>query len=272
METLFFDDKLFLAPISDSPQNVLDVGTGTGIWAIDFADEYPSAEVTGVDISPIQPGWVPPNCKFQIDDVEQPWTWPVNYFDFVHIRHLEASISDWPALYKQAYDHLKPGGYIEIKETDIQARSQLYGDDLPEDHIFNRWYKVFFESGDKLGKTFTQTRDHGIAKALEAAGFVDIVEKILPIPIGAWPADPKLNEVGAYHLEFLDQSLEGFAVFLLKEIMGWEYAEILVFVAEVRKALRDMKLQAYLNLHLVYARKPEDAELADQETAAAATS
>lgn len=29
----------------------------------DFADEFPEAEVTGTDISPIQPGWIPPNLK-----------------------------------------------------------------------------------------------------------------------------------------------------------------------------------------------------------------
>jgi ubiquinone/menaquinone biosynthesis C-methylase UbiE len=29
-------DQLFLAPIKPNPQNVLDIGTGTGIWAIDF--------------------------------------------------------------------------------------------------------------------------------------------------------------------------------------------------------------------------------------------
>lgn len=34
---------------------MLDLGTGTGIWAIDFADEYPSANVIGTDLSPIQP-------------------------------------------------------------------------------------------------------------------------------------------------------------------------------------------------------------------------
>ena len=47
--------KLHLAPIPKDVQNVLDVGTGTGIWAIDFADEYPSARVIGTDLSPIQP-------------------------------------------------------------------------------------------------------------------------------------------------------------------------------------------------------------------------
>ena len=30
------DQKLYLAPISENVQNVLDIGTGTGLWAIEF--------------------------------------------------------------------------------------------------------------------------------------------------------------------------------------------------------------------------------------------
>jgi hypothetical protein len=30
------DGKLFFAPIGDTPQRVLDIATGTGIWAMDF--------------------------------------------------------------------------------------------------------------------------------------------------------------------------------------------------------------------------------------------
>lgn len=45
MTLTMMDRKLFLAPIGDSPQHVIDLGTGTGIWALDFADQYPSAEV-----------------------------------------------------------------------------------------------------------------------------------------------------------------------------------------------------------------------------------
>jgi hypothetical protein len=48
--------RLHVAP-SDKPQQILDIGTETGIWAIDIADQYPQAEGIGTDLSPIQPGW-----------------------------------------------------------------------------------------------------------------------------------------------------------------------------------------------------------------------
>lgn len=30
--------ELYNAPIGESPQNILDLGTGTGIWAMDIAE------------------------------------------------------------------------------------------------------------------------------------------------------------------------------------------------------------------------------------------
>jgi ubiquinone/menaquinone biosynthesis C-methylase UbiE len=36
MWSITLDGKLHLAPIDPNPQNVLDVATGTGIWAVEF--------------------------------------------------------------------------------------------------------------------------------------------------------------------------------------------------------------------------------------------
>lgn len=69
-ERLPTEGPLFYASLRESLQDVLDIGTGNGSWAIDYgtivpydsistnelpADRYPSAHVIGVDISAVQP-------------------------------------------------------------------------------------------------------------------------------------------------------------------------------------------------------------------------
>ena len=66
-------------------------------------DRYPSAEVLGLDLSPIQPSWVPPNVRFLIDDVEAEWLNGDNW-DFVHLRNMIPVMKDPVALLKQAYE------------------------------------------------------------------------------------------------------------------------------------------------------------------------
>lgn len=210
-----------------------------------MADKYPSAEVIGTDISPIQPNWVPPNCHFYLEDAHAEWVEKKASLDFVHIRGLYGSITDWPQLYKEAYRALAPGGWIEHLEFDITPYShvpEVMGD---KDHIFKQWSGILLSAMDRTGMTGRIGMDGNIRKHLEGAGFVDIVEKTYRIPCGQWDHDLKQKEIGALNLLFMDKGLEGFALFLLTKIMGWEYTEITMFVTRMRRALRDTKSQAY---------------------------
>jgi hypothetical protein len=47
---------------------------------------------------------VPPNVRFEIDDFEADWTFGSDKFDFVFARLLLTSISNYPRLYKQAFE------------------------------------------------------------------------------------------------------------------------------------------------------------------------
>ncbi|GKT52919.1 methyltransferase domain-containing protein [Colletotrichum tofieldiae] len=205
----------------------------------DFADTFPSADVIGVDISPIQPSWVPSNCRFQIDDFEKEWTFNEK-FDFIHARNLEGCIADLPALFEQCFAHTKPEGWFEILEFDIEVRSQTLGD-LDDDHIFKRWHQHMLVSSIRLGKPHGNAVDRKLAKAMVNAGYVDVVERKWPIPIGTWPAKPDMKRLGMCTLDFLEQSIEGFGLFLLKEILGFTYEEVQVTLAELRSALRNPK-------------------------------
>ena len=58
------DNKLYHAPlVLHQVHRALDIATGTGLWAIDFADQNPDTEVIANDLSPTQPNLVPPNLR-----------------------------------------------------------------------------------------------------------------------------------------------------------------------------------------------------------------
>lgn len=67
-------------------------------------DQYPSAHIVGIDLSPIQPDWLPPNVRFIVDDAESPWLYPRNHFDYVHSRHTVMAIKDWVRLFRRAFE------------------------------------------------------------------------------------------------------------------------------------------------------------------------
>jgi hypothetical protein len=69
-------------------------------------DLYPGANILGVDLSPIQPSWVPPNVKFMVDDVESSWLRPLNYYDYIHARHTVQAIKDWPKLMQNVFEYV----------------------------------------------------------------------------------------------------------------------------------------------------------------------
>ncbi|KAF4121346.1 Methyltransferase domain, partial [Geosmithia morbida] len=279
--TLLLDGKLYLAPLGNDLQKVLDVGSGDGIWAIDYADENPNTEVIGTDLSPMQPKWVPPNVKFELDDATQPWTWPDNEFDFVHMRFLNGAIRDWPALFREAFRCCKPGGYIESGEFD----PRYYCDDgtADDNETIKTWNRVFEEGEKRLGNSFTviegDTQDAGIRDA----GFEDVNVKVYKVtsspspciclhvsgktdsgadfhrkaPVGPWTADKKLAKIGRFTQLTLENDMEGYTLFLCTRILNWSNEEYHVFLAKMRKVLRSTRnIHIYCKYKYVYGRKP----------------
>lgn len=173
----------------------------------DFGDQFPNTEVVGTDITPIQPSWVPPNVRFELDDANLEWTYKDDMFDFVHVRSMLGTIIDWNSFYREAYRCCKPGGWIEHQDESAAWRCE--GGEIPEDSAMGQWEKVFSEGGRKFGRTFRILQDDIQKKGMEEAGFVDIVVQDFKCPIGSWPKDPTQKELGTFAKYTLDSDLEG---------------------------------------------------------------
>lgn len=175
---LLNDGKLLRSPISPNPQRALDIGTGTGIWALDFADQYQSAQVIGLDLSPIQPSWVPPNLKFYIDDVEKEWAYgPDDAFDVIHARQMGGSIGNWEKLAKSCFDHMKPGGWIELQEPQTLITSD--DDTSSKATATNEFLSLSNKAAEQFGKELNMAPKY--KQYLLDAGFVDVKDEVFKV-------------------------------------------------------------------------------------------
>ncbi len=168
---------------------IVDIGTGTGRWAIEMAARYPGATIIGVDIAPIQAKPVPENVRFEIADVEKPWTIDPSSVDFIHVRALAGMIRNWPSLISEAFGKLKPGGLLEI--TDVRGRVLDFDGKFGEDEITPNLTRLFQQLATSLGTIFDPAPE--MPGWLHDEGFEKVAQQTEIIPLGRWAKDKKLR-------------------------------------------------------------------------------
>jgi SAM-dependent methyltransferase len=246
------DGNLQRSPLPKDVHHVLDVGTGTGIWAIDFADKYPSAHVIGTDLSPVQPQYVPPNCRFYVEDAEEDWRFE-EPFDFIHTRMLVIGLRDWKRFFHQAFAALKPGGYIELQDLTFPARC----DDgtAPDDSPVMVWSRHMMEACRRTGKDLTISTS--FPALLNEAGFVDVRAEGHTWPINKWPKEKQLKKLGSWAHQNFMQGLQGFSMGFLCGVLQWEQKDVVELCNKVGEQAKDLNSHVYLPISICWARKPE---------------
>ena len=216
------------------------------------ADQYPNANVLGIDLSPIQTSWVPPNLKFMVDDAELEWLYPPNHFDFVHTRHMVTAIRKWDLIIESAFTHLKPGGWLELHEIDHMPHS-LDGTLATDSYLLQYWMLIT----EACKNMHLDLRPHTrLADMMRAAGFFNVTERIFFTPIGPWARNQQLREIGLYWRSVLLAGLESIALGPLTRGLKWSKEEVDVLVAEVRQAYMDKRIHSYMPFYIIYGQKP----------------
>ncbi|KAH8662497.1 S-adenosyl-L-methionine-dependent methyltransferase [Xylariales sp. PMI_506] len=264
---IVYDGRICLAPLSEPPRYVLDIGTGTGIWAFEFAEQNPSSYVIGTDLSAIQPDRSIPNCEFVRADIEEDWVFPEPNpdhqacteigrcehnikFNYIHLRFMFTCFNDQRTVMKHAFDNMAPGGWIEYQESTLeffQANPNFPGDALL------RWGAGCTRGAAAAGRDLTCVRNY--KQWLEEIGFVQVTERKFLFTIGEWSSDPKLKLVGRYCLQNTLEGLHGVGWKMLR-LAGMSGDEIEDLIDQCRVELRDPRNHVYGYSHVIYGRKP----------------
>ncbi|OLN96576.1 Malonyl-[acyl-carrier protein] O-methyltransferase 1-like protein 1 [Colletotrichum chlorophyti] len=253
---------------TDRLLNILDIGSGTGNWAVEMGEQYPLAKVMGVDMSAaLLPTTVPPNVVFEVEDATHPWAREKESLDFVHMRNLVGGgIPDWKSLFQQAYDHLKPGGLIEFSD------------------VRTRYFDLIESSGDEpTAPTEEEVKDHGpmtacrefevrfaevsaragvdfdpipkIPAVLSDVGFERVGRWSDLVPIQAVGHDEKMVRKGAQFAQMLEYGMENYSLAVFVK-GGWNEDDTRDLLQRVHKESRDTSNEAYGKVSFVTARKP----------------
>ncbi|KAK1820523.1 hypothetical protein LTR12_005111 [Friedmanniomyces endolithicus] len=234
---LTFGNRLYFSPVKEL-KHALDIGTGTGLWAVELADAHPECEVISIDLSPGQPTLVPPNLKFLIDDAEDVWIYNQT-FSLIHARLMAGCFADWPNFFRQAHQcvplqtpsnpllithtplsdpptsnpityarYLEPGGWLEMQDYGLPVKS------VDNTHLstdVHRWGELLCAAARNLGRPMGSDVSESYKEWMREAGFVDIQTKMFMWPINSWPKDPYWKELGRWNQVNILEGLEGFA-------------------------------------------------------------
>lgn len=262
-----FHGKNYVGPVRRALQfgqrrRVLDLGTGAGHWAIDIADEFPGSEVVGIDLAPIQPRSVPPNCTFELCDLDQSnIPYPDDHFDFVHARSMHFGIRNYPRLLREIVRVLRPGGLVLLVEPSLTPNITTNGEiaALRQDQpILHGWYTLWRTHRECLRRqgidVTVPQRLPGLLAATQA--FENIVTHDGNIPVGFWPQDEQQLTVG--QLQWLDYDLfiPALRPFLL--LSGIPESNVDRIITEAQRDLYYPAAPLYALVHVVYAEKCHD--------------
>lgn len=115
-------------------RRVLDIGCGTGGWAIEAARTYPSMSVSGIDISHRMIEYaraqaaaqqVAERVEFHVMDALLILEFPNSYFDLVNMRLGVSFLRkwEWPKMLSEMLRVVRPGGVLRITDQEIMHQS-----------------------------------------------------------------------------------------------------------------------------------------------------
>jgi hypothetical protein len=196
--------------------------------------------IVGIDVDPVKPPYMLPNCRFEVVDASQPWSFD-HSFDFIHMRMVGELPNGKHKLFETMYEHLVPGGWIEITEWLVKFQSGNHSLNM-----FNIWNKNFKRGLKKFGSSpYWALQWKAI---MQDKGCLHVTERRYPVPLNPWAPGKRLQKQGEMMAENVQTFLEGATMPVFTGALGWSHEQVQELLAALRREVEDTEVHGFLTL------------------------
>ncbi|KUI60476.1 hypothetical protein VP1G_07676 [Cytospora mali] len=231
---------------------VLDLGCGTGMWALDMAKRFFNSGgslIHGVDLSTLmQASEIYPNNKFEAMDIEEPWHSKISEgsYHLIHARMLAGSIhiDSWPRVYHEAFRALVPGsGWIEHVEVDWNPCN----DEGPVSPHLRFWADTLLDAMDQIKRPL-RLDPQATQQALANAGFIEIKQEVIRVFVNGGAKNPYDIDVGRWFNLCLHKSFMNISLAPLFRVKKWKPEQIEALREDVLDEIGERTNRSYCKL------------------------
>ena len=77
---------------------------------------------------------------------------------------------------------------------------------------------------------------------------MDVEEHIVKLPVGPWPKDKRLKNIGLFEMVNMDEGLEGLTMMLFTRALEWSPERVQLFLKGVREEVKNKEVHSYYHL------------------------
>lgn len=156
------------------------------------------------------------------------------------MRAILACFSDPKAVFKQAFDALEPGGFIEIRDPIMPFQ---FLTPPPERCALQEWCNQITIATERTGRSWSNGEHY--ASWLEELGCVNIFEKREYCALNPWPKGQHNKQLAMLVQHDILHGLESMSMALFTRVLGWEPAPLRDFLDRVREDIQNTKIHVF---------------------------
>ncbi|KAL7627643.1 hypothetical protein AAE478_001836 [Parahypoxylon ruwenzoriense] len=181
-----------------------------------------------------------------------PFQFHSNHFDLINSRLVAGGIdrNRWHGYMRDILRCLRGGGWCQMVELDLNAQSDngtltdsepeqnetwevtfLIITDSPIGHALRQWSDKYLQAMSQHKNPEAPRR---IAHWMRQAGFTDVEERMIPLPMCGWSDDQRELDIGAANQENIRLLLGSLALYPFTELLRMTITEFHVLVAQAR--------------------------------------